>query len=264
MTVFGDLDVSIIRDAPPGRGPVQTRLIRPEGVPEAWALVRERLRKGERAFVVYPLVEESDDLPLKAASAEFDRLRATELSGFRLGLLHGRMKSAEKERVMSAFRGGSLDVLVATTVVEVGVDVPEATVMVIQHAERYGLSQLHQLRGRIGRGERAAYCLLMSDSQAEEAMARLKMLVATTDGFRIAEEDLRLRGPGELIGRHQHGFPAFKAADLLEDLDLLEAAREDAGAIIREDPTLDDPRHQPLRAALWARFGEALSLIDVA
>ena len=264
MTVFGDLDVSTIRDAPPERGSVQTRRIRPDGAAEAWAFVRERLKQGERAFVVCPLVEEGGDPALKAAKAEIERLGGGELAGLSLGLLHGRMKSAEKERVMAAFRKGSLQALVATTVVEVGVDVPEATVMVVQQAERYGLSQLHQLRGRVGRGGRDSYCLLMSDSPGEEAAERLHTLVSTNDGFRIAEEDLRLRGPGELIGKHQHGFPAFKVANLLDDLDLLQAARDDAAEIVRDDPYLKASKHRPLRAALWARFGEALALIDVA
>ncbi len=264
MTVFGDLDVSVIKDGPPGRGEVETRLVQPDRAADAWSFVRQNLRDGQRAFVVYPLVEESVTLPLKAATSEVERLRGGELSGFKLGLLHGRMRSAEKERVMTAFRQGRLDVLVATTVVEVGVDVPEATVMVIQHAERYGLSQLHQLRGRIGRGKRKSYCLLMGEARTEEAAARLQTLVRTQDGFRIAEEDLRLRGPGELLGRQQHGLPAFKVARLVEDLELLEAARDDAAQIVRQDPNLQEARHHALRAAVIARFGDTLALADVA
>ncbi|MCP4248263.1 MAG: ATP-dependent DNA helicase RecG [bacterium] len=264
MTVFGDLDVSTIREPPPGRGRVHTRLIRSESQDEAWRFVRERLHDGERAFVVCPLVEEGEDASNKAAKVEVDRLGSGPLADFRLGLLHGRLKSAEKERVMNAFREGRLDVLVTTTVVEVGVDVPEATVMVIQQAERFGLSQLHQLRGRIGRGGRDGHCLLLSDAWGEEARVRLGTLVETTDGFRIAEQDLKLRGPGELIGRHQHGFPAFRAADLFKDLDLLQLARDDAARIVRRDPTLTSAEHRALRTALWRRFGEALALIDVA
>lgn len=264
MTVFGDLDVSVIRDRPPGRGTVETRLLRQNEESAAWDFVRLRLQTGERAFVVYPLVEESENLQLQAAAVEVDRLRRGELADHSVGLLHGKMRSADKEQVMNAFRDGRLNVLVATTVVEVGVDVPEATVMMVHHAERYGLSQLHQLRGRIGRGGRASYCLLLSDSQGEDATARLQTMVDTADGFRIAEEDLRIRGPGELIGRHQHGFPAFRVADLVQDLDLLDAAREDAAAILRTDATLHNCQHQALRAALVARYAEMLSLVDVA
>ncbi len=264
MTVFGDLDVSIIRDAPPGRGGITTRLVRPEQASQAWAFVRQRLGDGQRAFVICPLVTESETLPLKGATSELERLRGGELRGFALGLLHGRMPPAEKDRAMNEFRRGKLDVLVATTVVEVGVDVPEATVMVIQHAERYGLSQLHQLRGRVGRGPTPSYCLLMADPTTPEAHQRLETLVRSNDGFHIAEEDLRLRGPGELLGTQQHGLPAFKVARLVEDLGLLEAARDDAAGIIRADPRLERADHRPLREAILARFRDSLALADVA
>ncbi len=264
MTVFGDLDVSIIEGVLPGRLPVETRLVPPELSDDAWSFVRSRLERGEQAYIVYPLVEESEDLPLKAAAAEVDRLAGSVLRGYEVDLLHGRMRPAEKAEVMQRFRSGAVRALVSTTVIEVGVDVPNATVMVIQHAERYGLSQLHQLRGRIGRGSRSSYCLLFSDAVGEVSSARLAILCETSDGFRIAEEDLRLRGPGEMLGKRQHGLPAFRVADLVGDLDLLEQARDDAAVILRADGDLTQREHLPLRKAMSKRYAEVLGLIDVA
>ncbi len=264
MTFFGDLNVSTIDDLPPGRPTVETRLLGPGQIDQAWSFVRQRVREGEQAFLVYPLVEASDKLPLKAASEQMEHLARQALAGCRLGLLHGQMRASEKEAVMEQFRAAALDVLVATTVVEVGIDVPNATVMVIEHAERYGLSQLHQLRGRIGRGTRPSYCFLCSDTDNEESLARLRVLCHTRDGFRIAEEDLRLRGPGEVLGTRQHGMPVFKVADLLSDLDLLQAARDDAAAILAQDPRLGAPDHCVLRDMLRTRFEQVMPLIDVA
>lgn len=264
MTVFGDLDVSIIEGSPPGRKPIVTRLVTEKMRGEAWRFVRARVDKGEQAYVVYPLVEESDSLPLKAATVEVARLRKTYLAGCAVELLHGKMKPADKKAVMDRFRSGKTQVLVSTTVIEVGVDVAGATLMVIEHAERFGLSQLHQLRGRVGRGSKKSFCLLMSDARGETARARLSVLCKSDDGFHIAEEDLRLRGPGELIGKRQHGIPAFRVANLVTDFALFEQARDDAASILRADPLLKEPQHAALKRALLSKHRGVLNLAEVA
>jgi ATP-dependent DNA helicase RecG len=239
MVVFGDLDLSIVGELPPGRAPVATRWARDEeAVREAWARVRAEVDRGHRAFVVCPLVEGSDRVLARAATAEAERLADAELAGLRIGLLHGQLRPAEKEEVMDAFRSGELDVLVATTVVEVGVDVPEATVMVIEDADRFGIAQLHQLRGRVGRGTDPSWCFLLSDSESPEAAARLSALERTTDGFELADVDLELRGEGTILGARQKGRSDLKLARLLSDQDLVVAAREVAEALVGDDPTL--------------------------
>jgi ATP-dependent DNA helicase RecG len=264
MTLFGDLDVSVIDQMPPGRQPVRTRLFSEADEPAAFQFVRARIDASEQAFVVYPLINESQDLPLKAAADEFDRLRKSYFSNIPVGLLHGRMPSTDRQKVMDAFVAGRLKVLVSTTVIEVGIDVPRATVMLVQHAERYGLAQIHQLRGRVGRRDLPGYCLLVADTGSEQAMERLRVLAGTTDGFAVAEADLRLRGPGELIGLRQHGLPEVEVADLSKDLALLMEAREDAQSIIRDDPRLARPALATIRAHLARRTGQIVSLIDLA
>jgi len=263
MTVFGDLDVTTIGAMPPGRPGIDTQVVGPQRHDAAWRFVRSRLAAGEQAFVVYPLVDESDKVEMKAATTEYVRLREQVFSGHSVGLLHGRMGSAEREAVMADFIAGRLSVLVATTVVEVGIDVPNATCMVIEHAERYGLSQLHQLRGRIGRGSRRGTCFLMTDAPGAVDNERLNALAGTMDGFRIAEEDLRLRGPGEMLGTRQHGLPELRVADLLHDGELLRMAQRDAGKIVREDSQLRRPAHAVLRSMLMAKYREAIGLVDV-
>jgi len=264
MTYFGDLDFTTIAKLPAGRQTVSTRRVAPDDLTSAWKFVCDRLTAGEQAYIVYPIVEESDTLDLKAATVEFEHLRSGPFSGFQIGLLHGRMSSRDKSAVLDAFRQGQLHVLVATTVIEVGVDVPNATVMVIEHAERFGLSQLHQLRGRVGRGKRKSYCLLVSGDCGVNAYARLDALCRTHDGFEIAEEDLRLRGPGEFLGRRQHGDLGLKAADLSVDLKLLEQAREDAMEMLDLDADLKLPEHFKLRDELRRRFGRIFPLVRLA
>lgn len=210
------------------------------------------MARGNRAFFVYPLVEESEESDLKAATVEADRLAREVFPDIPVGLLHGRLSRAEKEEAMRRFRDGETAVLVSTVVIEVGIDVPEATVLVVEHAERFGLSQLHQLRGRIGRSDRAAWCLLFGDPTTDEGRRRLRILTRTSDGFRIAEEDLRLRGPGEMLGTRQHGLPSLRIASLVDDLELLVIARRDAFALVAEDPELRN--HPEVRRAVEERF----------
>ena len=263
LTVFGDLDVSILDDFPPGRQPVTTRLVPPDKTTEAFDFVRKQLAAGRQGYVVYPLIDAGDDTEVKAASDEAERLQREVFPEFTVGLLHGRMVSREKEAVMTRFRAGDINLLVCTVVVEVGVDVANATVMLIENAERFGLAQLHQLRGRIARGSEKGYCLAFARLGSADAQRRLDILTSTSDGFRIAEEDLRIRGPGQFFGTRQHGLPELRLADIINDMDLLRLARKDAFEIIEDDPKLSHPDHQALRAALQAHFAESLELIDV-
>jgi ATP-dependent DNA helicase RecG len=226
LTLYGDLDVSVIDEMPAGRGGIKTFVRTADKLPKVWEFIREKITAGRQAYVVYPRVEEQDTAnDIKAVTKEFENVQRT-LAPFKIGLLHGRVKSAEKESVMSAFRANQIQALVATALIEVGVDVPNATVMLIENAERFGLAQLHQLRGRIGRGAHESFCILISDAKSDEARERLKILEETNDGFKIAEADLKLRGPGELLGREQSGMPKFRFGNLTEDLDLIRQARE--------------------------------------
>ena len=249
MTLYGDLQTSVIDELPPGRTPVETRTVAATSLPGVWEFVRTEVARGRQAYVVYPVIEESK-LELKAAMAEFERLSKNVFPKLKVGLLHGRLSSAEKDDVMERFRRGDLHVLVSTTVIEVGVDVPNATIMVIEHAERFGLAQLHQLRGRIGRGAHKSHCILVAPANpTEEGRERLDTMVRTNDGFEIAETDLRLRGPGEFFGTRQHGELGFNVANPLRDADLLAAAREEAFALV------ESPAQQPQVAQLVAQLG---------
>jgi ATP-dependent DNA helicase RecG len=263
LTVYGDLDVSLIDELPPGRKPVKTHWKRSADKPSVYEGVRRLLEVGRQAYVVCPLVEESDKLQARAATELAAHLALHVFPEYKVGLLHGQMPADEKDDVMSRFRSGALHVLVATTVIEVGVDVANAAVMVIEDADRFGLAQLHQLRGRVGRGQHASFCVLIADPKGPEGEERMSVLCATNDGFRIAEEDLRLRGPGELSGTQQSGLPALRIADLLRDTAILREARADAFALLGSDPDLSRQEHRALREAVLARRRE-LDLIRAA
>ena len=245
LTVYGDMDNTLIDQLPPGRRPIKTRWVEPDKRDAAYGFLRKQIETGRQAFIVCPLISESEVLQTRAATEEHERLSRDVFPDLRLGLLHGRMPLKEKERVMGEFKGGALDVLVATPVIEVGIDIPNATVMLIDGAERFGLSQLHQFRGRVGRGEHQSYCLLLTDSPGEEARERLKIVERLSDGFELAEEDLRLRGPGDYLGTRQSGLPAMKVARIT-DQDILTLARHEALRILDADPELAEEDHAGL------------------
>jgi ATP-dependent DNA helicase RecG len=258
LTAYGDLDATVLRELPRGRQPVETYVV--DGArarARAYERIREEIESGRQCFVVCPLVEESEALQAKAATAEFERLRTTEFTDQRVELIHGQMPSKRKAAAMEKFARAEADVLVATSVIEVGIDVPNATVMLIEAAERYGLSQLHQLRGRVGRGEHASLCILFGDPK----LPRLEAIASERDGFRLAEVDLQLRGAGDVLGTRQHGLPEFKVARLPDDVELLVRARDRADEILVEDPRLEQPEHALLREAVVERFGSELDPI---
>lgn len=263
MTLFGDLDVSTLRDSPPGRQEVKTYLAGEDLRERWWNFFAKKLREGRQGYVVTPLVDEVEELDVAGVNTAYESLVNGPLSSFRVGLIHGRMSSPEKDAVMERFAGGDLQVLVCTSVVEVGVDVPNATLMTIENAERFGLSQLHQLRGRISRGRYPGFCVAFADSANEASKKRLDAFASTTDGFNLAELDFSLRGPGELFGTRQHGLPPFHIADLLRDIKTLEEARRDAAALIAADPALSQLEHQRLRRMMLKRYGRVLELGDV-
>jgi ATP-dependent DNA helicase RecG len=256
LTAYGDLDTTVLRELPAGRRPVKTWVVGEEKRPGAYEFVRERLREGRQAFFVCPLVEGSEKVEAKAAAKEAERLAAGELRDFDVALLHGQMHARDKALAMERFTSGAADVLVATSVIEVGIDVPNATVMVVEGAERYGLSQLHQLRGRVGRGAEESYCILFGDPASETARRRLDAIATERDGFKLAEVDLTLRGEGEILGTRQSGLPRFRVAELPDDTELLVEARRETLSILEAHPSLDDPALGPLLDAARSRFGD--------
>ncbi len=264
MTVYGDLDVSLLDEMPPGRMAVETKVYPEPARARVYRIVEEEVRKGRQAFIVYPLVEESEKLDLMNATRMAEHLQKEIFPEFRIGLLHGRMKSEEKEAILTEVQKGSIQILVATTVIEVGIDIPNASVMVVEHAERFGLSQLHQLRGRIGRGRYPSTCILLAQYRSsEEAKTRLRAMEKTTDGFKIAEEDLALRGPGEFFGIRQSGLPDFRVAHLVRDTPILIEARKEAFRLIQEDPELAHPAHGALRDLFRKRWRGRMELATI-
>ena len=264
MTIYGDLDVSLIDEMPPGRMSVETKVYPESARSRVYRTIEEEVGKGRQAFIVYPLVEESEKLDLKDATRMAEHLQKDVFPEFRIGLLHGRMKSDEKEAIMMEFKDGRIQILVATTVIEVGIDIPNASVMVVEHAERFGLSQLHQLRGRIGRGRCPSKCILLAQYRSsEEAKIRLRAMEKTTDGFKIAEEDLALRGPGEFFGIRQSGLPDFRVAHIIRDTPILIEARKEAFRLIQEDPELLHPYHAGVKDILIKRWKGRMELATI-
>ena len=280
LTVYGDLDVSVIDEMPANRKPIKTGLRTEADKGKVYQFVREEIARGRQVYIVFPLIDESEKVDLKAATTEFEHLRSTTFPEYRLGLLHGRMKSEEKDEIMARFKAGEIQILVSTTVIEVGIDVPNAAIMIIENAERFGLSQLHQLRGRVGRGADQSYCILIANygwfdehgkglepgevkKEKLNAQTRLETMVQTTDGFKIAEVDLRLRGPGEFFGIRQSGLPEFRLANLIEDGELIAIARTEAFGLVDGDPQLRAVAHQSLRRHFEEHYKDAFALGSV-
>jgi ATP-dependent DNA helicase RecG len=261
MTIYGDLDVSIIDEMPSNRGKIVTAARDVAKLGEVLMFLREQLERGRQAYIIYPLIDESEKLDAKAAAKEYEEWRER-LRPFRCELLHGRIPADEKQAIMERFRRGETSALISTTVIEVGVDVPNATVMLVENAERFGLSQLHQLRGRIGRGEHKSYCILLSADKSPETLAKLAMLEKTSDGFEIAEADWDLRGPGDLLGTAQSGLPALKLGNLRTDVQLMQRARRAAAEIIKVDPTLERPENQRFRRLIVEEQGRTFSNVS--
>ena len=273
LIIYGDLDVSVIDQLPPGRTPVETYVVHEDKRQRMYNFVRKLVGEGRQAYIICPAVEdraaqegaEEEPVPfadLKAVKSYAQHLQDEVFPDLRLALLHGKMRPKEKDAVMAAFAAGDIDVLVSTTVVEVGVDVPNAALIIVENAERFGLSQLHQLRGRVGRGKHQSYCVLITNSHAQDAMTRLKTLASTTDGFKISEEDLKLRGPGDFFGRRQHGLPQLALADLSGDMRLLQQAQQSARQLLQNDPTLSQPENRPVLDRVRQMFADTPDIFN--
>jgi ATP-dependent DNA helicase RecG len=261
MTVYGDLDISVIDECPPGRKEIRTKVFFEEERSRVYEIMRMELRKGNQVFVVYPLVEESENLDLRDATKMAEHLQKEIFPDRRVGLIHGRMKGKDKDETMAGFVNRDIDILVSTTVIEVGIDIPHASLMVIEHAERFGLSQLHQLRGRVGRSDIPSFCILMSHRRgSEDSIKRLRVMEETNDGFKIAEEDLAIRGPGEFVGTRQSGVADFRIAHILRDAHILAEARTDAFALAEKISGLDDGKYALLKKVLLHRWGGRFEL----
>jgi len=260
LTVFGDMDMSFMREKPAEREPVTTYWVDEEKRPAIYDFVRDEIEKGHQAFIVYPRVKKTHASGIKSVEDMYLRLKEDVFKDLKVAMIHGRVKIKEKDKIMEDFRKGKYDILVATTVIEVGVDVPNVTVMVVEHAERYGLAQLHQLRGRIGRGKHQSYCILIGEARTDTSYERLSIMTETDDGFKISEKDLDLRGPGEFLGTRQSGIPELKFGNIVKDFSIMEEAREEAAGLIDEDPTLSDPRNKGVKVLVKERFGEMINI----
>ena len=260
MTLYGDMDISVIDELPQGKRDVKTMWVDNSQKDKVYEFVKENIASGRQAYIVYPVIDESASLQSEGAAFMYERLRSTVFKDFKVALIHGRLDEAEKKKVISDFKNRKTDILIATTIIEVGIDVVNASIMVIENAERFGLSQLHQLRGRIGRGKDASFCILVSDADTEEARQRLEAISRIEDGFDIAQEDLNIRGPGELFGKQQHGEPILALGNVISDVDILEGARKEAFDLIAEDPALSDPRYEKLKNRLRQTFKDKFHL----